>query len=189
MQLTTLLNIILIMSFSLYLYLSGNEYTATTGGWMAQAWSGNSSLWTAYLLQLTKYPTYLRISIGHGDYLSRSGVVRTTNKIDLTAATFVNVTLSGGLTGKNDYQPTRVLLYLFVNSTTTGNWAVDTVAARTLLIDHNPTSTASTLVPSTTYSLDVSALTGTFYVCLGLTTIAELNPSYFDIGEVKLTVS
>ena len=172
--------------FNWRLYYYGNEFTDTTGGWISQAWSGNSTIWTAVAPTLTKEASALKVDMSATYASGQSGVVRITNVVDLTDVSTVRVKFSGSLgkiynPGSGRYQR----LYLFVSDVTSGNWTSGTVYdALTFMLEH--TASATYTFSDAVYSVDVSALTGSFRVCFGYVWAYQSEASWVRISEVEL---
>lgn len=127
-----------------YLFNSGDECSAVTGGWVAQAINPvNGS--TPFAPTKTVSGKTMKAEIAVGSY-GRSGVVRTSNAIDLTNYTKLvfNVTAT--------YNP-ESLNYVGVMSGTSGT---------------SFTYKASALAKVGTLTVDISSISGSYNIFLGI---------------------
>lgn len=190
MLIPMLARIIIALSVTyLWLYLSGNEYTAITGGWVSQAWSGVNASWIAKDPTLPKQTTYMSTYMSDVNVSTRSGVVRTTNLVDLSAVNTIRITLSGTLAGKDVGGTAYQEIYLFVANQTTGDWISPSVYdALALVKEHYPASlNAIETLNSVSYTLDVSGVPdGNYYVCLGLAWAYQSGASTLRIEAVEM---
>lgn len=138
---------------TMYLYYFGDKKASVTGGWMAEArpmYRSSSGSGVA-----AKSPTVTTQSNG-GVKLTvsySSGVYRTTNKIDLT--NIKTITLNGQIYGNNNGNANWGGMYVW---SAMGNLYVDNVKA-------SVTSKQTTVKNP---SLNVSSLTGAYYIGFGL---------------------
>ena len=146
-----------------YLYNAGNEYTDLTGGWMLSGLWGSEY---AYNGSLTKNSGDLTVYIpGHG-----SDFLRCTNKIDLT--NFNKIKLSFSKT-----ESSCTIIPCIATDLTEDSWVLKNIAA----------STAVSGTHSGEIIVDVSSVSGTYYLGVGMT--VEYTSEYgatFTITQVKL---
>jgi hypothetical protein len=141
-------------SWAQYLFNLGDQCTDLTGGWMAQA-VGRGQVAAPDYNQEAEKPVLTTQSNGgvklHMDY--GTGIYRTVNKIDLTGIS--TITFNGTLKARVGGDWTGIYVWSAI-----GTYYVNNVAAKYSL----PAQT--TLTGDTT--LDVSGLTGSYYIGLGL---------------------
>lgn len=129
------------------LYSDGNEWTTVTGGWVAtnQVYAGSVEgvSINGATPTLSKEDTQMIATVPTGSGVG-SGAVRTTNQIDLTD--YSTITLVGTISASHPYD------YLFVMSTT-GNYGGAQAKAQ---------------IKTGTVTLDVSTLSGVYYIGIGL---------------------
>lgn len=166
-----------------WLFKAGNEFTYKTGGWVAQGWSGNASVWDNYSPGCTNTGSVLRSSMTNTYSSGKSGVVRTSNAIDLTNVSTIRVRMTydfgNASTSDSGYQR----LYLFTSSDTSGNWTSD-YTALSLKVDHD--AAANLIATNVDYTLSVAGLTGLHYICVGYVWRYQAEASTSDIVEVEL---
>lgn len=148
--------------FDGFLYSPGNEYTAITGGWVLQEKQGTGY---ANLATLNKTADGLKISIP----ANSSGITRCANKIDLTNFNTLSFTVSGTIT----HQFTIHVL----SGLTIGQWNPDVSVQ---VAWQNFTSAG-------TITLDISTLSGEYYVALCAAVAYDEAASAITVTEVKLT--
>lgn len=168
-----------------WLYFLGNEFATITGGFSAYAWSG-LSVWTDTAPGLTKNSTYMEVSMPNTYTSGKSGVVRTVSKVDLTNVSSIRIKMSYSLGGiYNPASDRYQRLYLFVTDVTTGKWKYSSIYdALTLMLEHlGNTGLSGTDVEKT---LNVSALSGSYYVCLGYAWAYQSGASTVQIKEMEL---
>ena len=167
-----------------FLYKLGNEYVGITGGWSSYSWTGSSGSWEAAAPTLNKESDLMSVFMPHTYSTGKSGVVRSNNRIDLTNVSKVRLTMNYALgrcsTESSGYQR----IYIFVSSETSGSWATTDVAVARLLCVENSDSAES--AANAVYELDVSSLSGSYYVCTGYVWRYQIDTSEVEILEVKL---
>ena len=177
----------------LWLYYYGDEFTTLTGGWMAQAWSGASG-WTATAPTLTKLASSLRATLSNTTSTVYSGVIRVTNKADLSAVARIRVTLSASLSGPKYQNSGGQNLYLMATAVNSGYWPWDgPPSAGVVATVHTHTSYGTSQTPSpevltdVQYILDVSGLPdGTYYISAGFVWYNQYTNSIVTIKSVEM---
>jgi len=143
-----------------YLYSRGNEYTDLTGGWVCQEKRG--SKYSDTLATLTNTTAGLKVVCA----AQRSGIIRCSNKINLTDVKTITFTVSGTFEG--------VFLYVLSDLT---------------LTDYSPVNIAASLSVGDsnagTYSLSID-LTGLYYVGIGISTSYGKATTTTYIEEVRM---
>lgn len=129
------------------LYKNGNEYTSVTGGWVGKALRGNSS-GTDVMPTITRNTGNIVVSINSS---TGGGVLHTAQKIDLTK--YNTITFKGTLKGSSQY----AAMGLCVWSSFGTYWKS---ASATSYVEGSKTVTDGTL--------DVSSLSGSYYVGFGV---------------------
>ena len=173
-----------IMQIRQFLYKLGNEYPGITGGWAGQSWTGLVTLWDAALPTLTKESLLMSVFMPDTYSTGKSGVIRTNSQVDLTNISKIRLTINYALgrcsTSSSGYQR----IYLFVSSGTSGDWTSGAVSAAILkCVDNDDTAESAT---NAVYELDVSSLSGSYYVCTGYVWRYQTETSEVEILEVKL---
>ena len=147
-----------------YLFKNGNEYPSVTGGWGRYAWAYNTATDSGGAPSGSNDGTSLSISLANLYNSAISGVIRTGNMIDLTTVGTIRVHISGTLgacdTANGGYQE----VYLFTRQSTSGNWNSGNTA-QALVISHG---TGAAVNVDGYYGINVVALTGAHYVCVGV---------------------
>lgn len=147
-----------------FLFKNGNEFASVTGGWGRYAWSYNTATDTGGEPSGSNDGTSLSISLDNLYNSAISGVIRTGNMIDLTNVGTIRVRISGTLgacdTANGGYQE----LYLFTRQSASGNWNAGNTA-QALVISHG---TGAAVNVDAYFGLNVVALTGSHYVCVGV---------------------
>ena len=148
-----------------YLFNSGNECSSVTGGWVAQAIKPvNGS--TAYAPTKTVSGSTMKAQIAVESY-GRSGVVRTSNTINLKNYTKLVFVVTAA------YNP-ESLNYVGVMSTTSGT---------------SFSYTASALAKVGTLTVDISSISGSYAIFLGIICnrySTEYDDSYTTVSSVYL---
>lgn len=137
-----------------YLYHSGQEYPAYTGGWKPRGWPSVSGSNGGATVSLTRYANYMSL-LGTGSNFS-SFVAEVITNIDLTsistiAATIYNYTI-------NSNNPGNTVLLVAVSRSAT--YWMTSAAASTIYLD--------TTGIDQTKAINVSALSGTYDVLIGV---------------------
>lgn len=187
MLITSIAQILIALSVTfLWLYLNGDEFTTLTGGWVSQAWSGFASAYTATLPGFSSGASYLGITLPGVDVAARSGVVRVSNLIDLSAISTIRVTLSANLPGQYSGRTVVQKLYLFATDLTTGDWLSPSVYDALSLVHTHTNTQATETLTDVQYTLDVSALTGSYRVCLGFEWEYQREQAFISVSAVEM---
>lgn len=184
----TLAQILIVMAATyLWLYLNGDEYTTITGGWVSQAWSGVAASWAATAPSLTKETATLLIYLTNVNTTAKSGVVGITDLVDLSAVSTIRVTLpSATFSAINTPGSGREQkMWLFVSDVTTGDWLGSGVYDALSLV-HSHTAGTTESLTNVSYTLDVSALTGSYRVYLGFEWAYQTGISTIRVSSVEM---
>lgn len=138
-----------VVIYQLYLYDSGNEYSSITGGWMTGDASPRwESGWAGSALTMVRDEAYLK---GSANGNGVNGTFRPTNAIDLTSYSTLIVDAYAS-TGNSKAQ--FILIYSPSNIPT--------------LYTSAPIHHSLTLGSRKTASIDVSSLSGEYYIACGV---------------------
>lgn len=152
------------------LYDSGDQYTATTGGWVSSSWDGTS--WTAdqggsYGLNgatIGDSSITVKGSYNYSASLTGYSIAGTVNTIDITNVSKITVTMTVTTTGAFGIALTKTKNILAGGTGT--------------IIDKQLTASSS----AQTISLDTSSLTGSYYV-----TVYAAGSSNYYYPEAQIT--
>lgn len=144
------------ISYGLWLFRDGNQYTDATGGWE----DGTGYIHESY----TKTPVTYDTSINLNSQTNTDAIAKTVNKIDLTDIASIKFTLTESDSSHNN----KKLLAIMSNDS--GRIATDNIA----FIDCGSASVGSVI------SLDVSGITGKHYVLFSTT-----NERTFSVNDVR----
>ena len=164
-----------------FLYKNGNEFTHVTGGWAAYAWSYNTATDSGGAPSTANNGTQLVTSLANLYNSAISGVIRTGNMIDLTNVGTIRLRIAGTLgacaTSKGGYQE----VYIFTRQSADGNW-ISGNTAQALVMSHE--SGASVAVDAYV-GLNVAALYGAHYICIGVRWKQQNEPTVFWIQDIN----
>lgn len=154
--------------WSRYLYNAGNEYTDKTGGWVGQALGINTSYNNPTQPSVVNANGKLTASL-RGTSTTAGGIVRPRVITDLTNVTTIKLTAT--YTADNAYTVSGLCVW----STIGAVWGTNVVAQASL------TQAAPIGSGDCNASLDVSSLTGTYWVGFGL-----YGPVQLAISSIEL---
>ena len=168
------------------LFMNGNEFESTTGGWMSQSWTGNSAVWIGSGPGKEIVDGLLRSNGMDEIYKTgNSGVVRTTNKIDLTGISSIKVKMNYSLGGVSEGDDGMQRIYLFTSQYSSGDWTSLSVASSlSLKVEHTGSSTLNRT--NQEFTLNVSSLSGLHYVCFGYVWSYQNTVSVCNVISVEL---
>lgn len=138
------------LSYIPYLYINGNECVHLTGGWVSEAKGINSG-----------GPSGLAPTVARGNTLEISltgnvvgGIVRTNNKIDLTK--YSSIKFNGEMVNPTDNYQGWLQICVWSNI---GTYYMDNIVANYIVSRYTTINSAA---------IDISSLSGSFYVGFGL---------------------
>ena len=164
-----------------WLFRLGNEYASITGGFGRYAWSYNTATESGAAPDGSNDGTRLTVSLSNLYNTGWSGVIRTENMIDLTNVGSIRVHISGTFGACDTANGGFQAICLFTRQSTSGNWeSGDTALA--LVASH---TSGGAVNFEGDYTLNVAALTGLHYVCIGIRWKKQNGASTFYITEVE----
>lgn len=165
-----------------HLYLSGNEYTDITGGWVSLVWPQYSATMSQRAPVLTHATTYLQAEMPEtGAATTWSGCFGPDNAVNLTGVTKIRVKLSAYLSAVDSGGIQQIFLFA-TQIDPPVNWGQSSVYAALALAHAHTLGTAETLT-DVTYDLNVS-LTGNYWVYVGLVWTKQTALSWVRVSEV-----
>lgn len=137
--------------WSAFLYNGGDECTSLTGGWEALAWKINSSNTRAGLPTVTKTGSSMTI-VGNSGSQYYSGIVKTVKKVDLSQ--YSTLEFTGYIYGHATYGYQMLCIWSEMDGNGWQNNVVASIGGSDKTIK--------------TTSIDISSLTGEYYIGFGL---------------------
>ena len=158
------------------LFDNGNSYEAYTGGWSARAWKAENA-WTADAPTINGNASYMvdGMMLIQESGTTKSGVVETLQDVDLTDWNTFNVTVASN--------------YLYSSGSGARFSLVAVPRTATLWWTNAAAKTESTsTIAAGTYSLDISAVSGSYDLVLGLKTgiSSQSGNVRFNISKIWL---
>jgi hypothetical protein len=166
----------------LYLYKPGDECVSKSGGWATAGYVGNTSLHDAEAPALSKNADSMVMSWTQTYKSGKSGILRAANVIDLTKWSTLKLkcdyNLAKGWADKSGYSR----FYMLAPASLADGW----LYTSPILQCAGSSESGGAKGLDVTYSLDVSAITGSRYVVIGDAYAYQNNTSTVTIYDVWL---
>lgn len=159
------------------LYTSGNEWSGITGGWYGKSWKFSSAVTAAETINVDRGDSCIKMSFDSSK-TRRSGVLLTTNKINL--ADYNTLTFNGFISqnGSSTSSKAYGAVYIFDNLNGSDYNSNTNHVAKSANLANSGTAADITL--------DVSGLTGSYYVGVGLYTF-DAAAAFLQMNSMVLT--
>ena len=159
------------------LYTAGNEWSGITGGWYGKAWKFSSAVAAAETINIDREDSYIKMYYDSSK-TRRSGVLVTTNKIDLTD--YNTLTFNGFISqnGSSTSNKAYGAVYIFENLDGTDYNSASNRVAKSADLGNAGKATDITL--------DVSGLSGSYYIGVGLYTF-DAAAAFVQMNSMVLT--